>query len=274
MPVFSFTDDEIELLSIFLRSETKDEPDQRYVRADDAKVQKIEAGRRIVYQYNCQQCHEVEKEGRFISATIDEPAFLPPIITGEGKKVQEMWLHDFLKNPSVTGQSNSIRPWLSTRMPTFSFTDDQISQLTKYFLALSDQELEIRDYRSYQLDPVLLPVGKSIFTDFQCLKCHPAGNQSPQLGGASTSDLAPNLTKARDRLKPEWIVEWLADPNALQEGTRMPTFFPDGQSPLPDVLGGDAKHQMMAIRDFVISIGQPPRRIVAESGSSGGGASR
>jgi len=274
MPVFSFTDDEIELLSIFLRSETKDEPDQRYVRADDAKVQKIEAGRRIVYQYNCQQCHEVEKEGRFISATIDEPAFLPPIITGEGKKVQEMWLHDFLKNPSVTGQSNSIRPWLSTRMPTFSFTDDQISQLTKYFLALSDQELEIRDYRSYQPDPVLLPVGKSIFTDFQCLKCHPAGNQSPQPGGASTSDLAPNLTKARDRLKPEWIVEWLADPNALQEGTRMPTFFPDGQSPLPDVLGGDAKHQMMAIRDFVISIGQPPRRIVAESGSSGGGASR
>lgn len=159
-------------------------------------------------------------------------------------------------------------------MPTFSFTDDQISQLTKYFLALSDQELEIRDYRSYQPDPVLLPVGKSIFSDFQCLKCHPAGNQSTQPGGASTSDLAPNLTKARDRLKPEWIVEWLADPNALQEGTRMPTFFPDGQSPLPDVLGGDAKRQMMAIRDYVISIGQPPRRIVAESGSSGDGAAR
>jgi hypothetical protein len=54
----------------------------------------------------------------------------------------------------------------------------------------------------------------------------------------------------------------------------MPTFFPDGQSPLPDVLGGDAKRQMMAIRDYVISIGQPPRRTVAESGSSGGDASR
>lgn len=39
----------------------------------------------------------------------------------------------------------------------------------------------------------------------------------------------------------------------------MPTFFPDGQSPLPDVLGGDAKMQMTAIRDYVVSIGQTPR---------------
>ena len=60
-------------------------------------------------------------------------------------------------------------------------------------------------------------------------------------------------------MKPEWIVEWLADPNKLQEGTRMPTFFPDGQSPLPEVLGGDARKQMTAIRDYVMSIGQPAR---------------
>jgi hypothetical protein len=64
-------------------------------------------------------------------------------------------------------------------------------------------------------------------------------------------------------LKPEWIVEWLADPNKLQEGTRMPTFFPDGQSPLPDVLGGDARKQMTAIRDYVVSIGQPARTQVS-----------
>ncbi|MEK7249681.1 MAG: hypothetical protein AAB209_04580, partial [Bacteroidota bacterium] len=46
-------------------------------------------------------------------------------------------------------------------------------------------------------------------------------------------------------------VEWLADPGKIQEGTRMPTYFPDGQSPLPDVLNGDAKKQMEAIRDHV-----------------------
>lgn len=259
MPVFGFSDDEIAKLTLFLFSQTKDEPDRRYVEAFDKKQQNIEAGRRVAYHYNCQQCHQIEKEGGHIGAIIAEPAFLPPIITGEGKKVQEPWLHAFLKNPSVVGQPNAIRPWIPTRMPTFSLTDEEISKLTKYFLGLSNQELEMRDYRDYQPDHALLPVGKSIFTDFQCIKCHPAAGTTPGPGGAGTADLAPNLTKARDRLKPEWIVEWLADPNKVQEGTRMPTFFPDGQSPLPDVLQGDARKQMAAIRDYVVSIGQPAR---------------
>ena len=259
MPVFAFNDDEIARIRLFLLSQTKDQPDTRYIQAFDLKQQQIETGRKIAYQYNCRQCHQLENEGRYISAIIDDPAFLPPIITGEGKKVQEPWLRDFLKNPSAAGSPNTIRPWLKTRMPTFSLTDAEISALTKYFLGLSNQELEVRDYRAFQPDPVLLPVGKSIFTDFQCIKCHPAGNAAPKPGEATTSDLAPNLTKARDRLKPEWIVEWLADPNKLQEGTRMPTFFPDGQSPLPEVLGGDARKQMTAIRDYVMSIGQPAR---------------
>jgi cytochrome c2 len=258
MPVFAFSDDEIARIRLFLLSQTKDQPDRRYIQAFDAKQQQIETGRKIAYQYNCRQCHQLENEGRYISAIIDDPAFLPPIITGEGKKVQEPWLHDFLKSPSVAGSPNTIRPWLKTRMPTFALTDAEISALTKYFLGLSNQELEVRDYRAFQPDPVLLPVGKSIFTDFQCIKCHPSGPPTGP-GGATTADLAPNLTKARDRLKPEWIVEWLADPSKLQEGTRMPTFFPDGQSPLPEVLGGDARKQMTAIRDYVISIGQPAR---------------
>jgi len=109
----------------------------------------------------------------------------------------------------------------------------------------------------------LLPVGKQIFEDFQCLKCHPAGSAPPPAGEVSTSDLAPNLRLARTRLKPEWIVVWLADPGKIQEGTRMPTFFPDGQSPLPDVLGGDAHKQMMAIRDYLWTLGQPVRTTVA-----------
>jgi len=263
MPAFSFSDTEIAKIRLFLLSETKDEPDGRYMQAFDKRQQDIETGRRIAYKYNCQQCHQLEKEGGHIGALIEETAFLPPIITGEGKKVQEQWLYAFLKNPSVAGRSNAIRPWLPTRMPTFSLTDGEISALTKYFLGLSGQELELRDYSAYRPDPELLPVGKSIFTDFQCIKCHPTGNDVPKPGLASTSDLAPNLTGARDRLKPEWIVEWLADPNRVQEGTRMPTFFPDGQSPLPEVLGGDAKKQMMAIRDYLISIGQPVRSNVA-----------
>jgi cytochrome c2 len=263
MPVFSFNDEEIELLRMFLLAQTKDEPDLRYRRAFDKRQQGIEAGRRLAVHYNCQQCHELEKSGAYIGAVLDDPAYLPPIITGEGAKVQEWWLHSFLKNPAPTGQPNSIRPWIPIRMPTFQFTDAEITTLTKYFLGLSKQDLELRDYASFRPDPVLLPVGREIFNDFQCIKCHPAGTVVPRGGEVSTADLAPNLTLARGRLKPEWIVDWLADPGKIQPGTRMPTYFPDGQSPLPDVLDGDARKQMEAIRDYVLSIGQPARPVVS-----------
>lgn len=262
MPVFSFTDDEITSLRMFLLAQTKDEPDRRYVRAFDKKQQDIETGRRLAILYNCQQCHQLEKSGAYITSIIEETAFHPPIITGEGAKVQEMWLYEFLRQPSAVGQ-NSIRPWIPTRMPTFQLTGEEINKLQKYFLGLSNQEFELRDYAAFEPDPKLLPVGKQIFEDFQCLKCHPTGTAPPKAGEVSTSDLAPNLRLARSRLKPEWIVVWLADPGKIQEGTRMPTFFPDGQTLLPDVLEGDAHKQMVAIRDYVWTLGQPVRTTVA-----------
>jgi cytochrome c2 len=144
-------------------------------------------------------------------------------------------------------------------MPTFSLSSSEINAITKYFLGLSNQDLELRDYSAFTPDDRMVSVGRTIFNDFQCAKCHPTGNAAPREGEVSTQDLAPDLTKARGRLKPEWIVSWLADPGKIQEGTRMPTFFPDGQSPLPDVLNGDAQQQMVAIRDYLMTIGPPGR---------------
>jgi mono/diheme cytochrome c family protein len=259
MPVFSFSEEEIEKLRMFLLAQTKDEPDIRYVQTFDRKQKSVEDGRRVAFHYNCQQCHELEGKGAYIGATLEDVAFLPPPITGEGRKVQEPWLHGFLTEPSKVGQPNSIRPWIKVRMPTFALKPSEINALTKYFLGLGDQELELRDYSAVNVDESMVSIGRSIFNDFQCAKCHPTGNVVLREGELSTQDLAPDLTKARGRLKPEWIIDWLADPGSIQPGTRMPTFFPDGQSPLPDVLEGDARRQMTAIRDYLMTIGPASR---------------
>ncbi len=66
-----------------------------------------------------------------------------------------------------------------------------------------------------------------------------------------TSFLAPDLGLTKKRLKYHWVEQWLTDPQALQSGTMMPTFFSEGQSPIPDVLNGDAKTQIEAIRDYL-----------------------
>ena len=161
----------------------------------------------------------------------------------QGAKVQEQWLHNFLKNPTT------VRPWLKLRMPTFHFTDDEIGRIQKYFLAMSKSDFEIRDYGSTPVEQKYLLPGRKLFQTYQCAKCHPAGNIN--LSEMSASDLAPNLALAHERLKPEWIVQWLKDPQKLQPGTRMPTFFFEGTAPDGETLGGNVDEQAKALQTYI-----------------------
>jgi mono/diheme cytochrome c family protein len=245
MPVFAFADDEIVALRTLLRGMTKEAPEQEYRHSFDARMQAIEAGRRLTKQYNCVNCHVFEENGGAVAALLDDPGLAPPYLFPEGSKVQETWLYDFLRNPST------IRPWLKLRMPTFHLTDAEIDVITKYFLALHKKQIELRDYKSFALDPKYVSAGKQIFNDFQCLSCHFTGSV-PQ--DRSPSDLAPNLSMAKGRLKPEWVLSWIARPDSIQPGTRMPTYFPDMESPDPEILGGDAREQIRGLRDYIWSL--------------------
>jgi len=76
--------------------------------------------------------------------------------------------------------------------------------------------------------------------------------------GKSPSDLAPNLAMAKFRLKPDWVVTWIIDPQTIQPGTRMPQFFPDLKDPSPfsSEFDSSATEQIKAVRDYVFSIGK------------------
>ncbi|MGB2867345.1 MAG: cytochrome c [Bacteroidota bacterium] len=250
MPIFTFNDEEIRELRLFLISMTKDVPLPKYQQVYDKRKQDIEAGRRVTMRYNCMQCHQLEDRGGYVLAKYEEPAIGPPLLPeSQGAKVQEPWLHNFLKNPTT------IRPWLQIRMPTFSLTDEEVSKVQKYFLGMSKQDLEIRDYAATVADPKYVGTGKKLFDTYQCGKCHPSG--PVKLGGEQTaSDLAPNLAMASSRLKPEWIIQWLNDPQKLQPGTRMPAFFFEGKGPDETVYGGSSDEQIKALQNYVWSLGR------------------
>jgi len=250
MPVFAFSDAEIRLIRTFLISMTNDIPAAKYQMPNSTKLQEIAAGRRVIRHYNCMQCHNIEGEGGYILAKYDDPALGPPILPqSQGAKVQEQWLFNFLKGPTP------IRPWLKIRMPTFGLTDLEISKITKYFLAEANKDLVIRDYSAIPVDEEYLAPGKKLFQTYQCGKCHPSGPVT--LGGeTSASDLAPNLAQAHNRLKPDWIIEWLHDPQKLQPGTRMPSFFYEGKGPDETVFGGDADEQIKALEAYVWNLGR------------------
>ncbi|HEY4643640.1 MAG TPA: c-type cytochrome, partial [Bacteroidota bacterium] len=246
MPVFAFSDEEIKLLRLLIKSFLKERPLEAHRHPWNERQQNLAHGQRMTEWYNCIQCHRLEDRGAFVLSLYDDPGFGPPPITPEGAKVQELWLHDFLRSPSA------LRPWLKIRMPTFQLTDEEITTITKYFLAVSNQQLELRDYTRFTPNPKLLIPGERLFKSLQCEQCH----KLTQGATFDASSLAPDLSLARNRLKPEWVIDWLLDPNKIQEGTRMPTYFYEGTTPEPDILNGDVDEQVTALRDYVFSLGK------------------
>ena len=248
MPQFNIGEAEREALSIFLYSMRKDIPAEAYREPNTQMRKDINRGRISIKWFNCVNCHQVEGYGGFVNALVPDPTFQPPVLTGEGAKVKEPWLMGFLHNVIP------LRPWIKLRMPSFYPNDAHTSAIAKYFLGLSKQQLDLRYYLPPPATVQQLAIGKDLFEKLQCQKCHPAGTSPVTI---DPSSLAPNLGLARERLKPEWILEWLKDPQALQPGTRMPGFFADGMTPFPQILDGNYEKQIEAIRAHLISIGIP-----------------
>lgn len=100
--------------------------------------------------------------------------------------------------------------------------------------------------------------GKQMFDAYQCAKCHATREGQPL-----TDDIvAPNLILSKERLRPEWILQWMIDPQALQEGTKMPNFFSfnedDDYNPIYDDEDAHVQYKIIvAIRDYLMILGTP-----------------
>ncbi|HTA76726.1 MAG TPA: hypothetical protein VK791_06190, partial [bacterium] len=62
--------------------------------------------------------------------------------------------------------------------------------------------------------------------------------------------------QVHSRLKPDWVVEWLKNPDALMPGARMPGFWPqpEDKSPVPQYFHGNSAKQREALRDYLFSL--------------------
>jgi len=183
-----------------------------------------------------------------LKTTVREDA---PDLSFEGDRVRPDWLFDFLKRP------HSIRPGLRARMPDFRLTDEEALALTEFIQTLREREVPplpkgmtfsgtvSREYRE--------AARRLVSKDYlDCFKCHVLGDKTP---GGTPREWAPDLTKAASRLNPDWIIRWIQNPPRYQPGTRMPVFFPDNDSGPEDILDGDEQRQIVALRDYVMSLG-------------------
>ena len=195
----------------------------------------------------CRACHRRADEGA--------PDRVGPDLTFVGDKLRPEWLAGFLRQP------HPVRPWLRARMPTFGLADAEVAQVTAFLAGL-------RDRRQPPLPPRLRAAGGAVTPNavragarlasreyLSCSSCHLGGDRPPE---GLPQEWAPDLRLAGRRLRPEWIVRWLLDPQRIQPGTKMPSFFADPDSGPDDIFGGDEERQILALREYLLTMDAVP----------------
>ncbi len=253
MPNFRLNDEQVKALRTYLKSfSAEPAPHRRFLRTLSDAEQAVEAGRRLVRKYNCVGCHVVEGKGGDIGVRFASPAAAPPPLIlrngllSQGEKVQAPWLYDFLIQPTL------IRPWLTVRMPTFGFPSNEVTGLVGYFNGQAGLPFPTPLTFIGPLEGSLVAAGRKLVSKdyFDCFSCHQQGEKKPE---GPPEGWAPDLALARRRLRPEWMVKWITDPQKVQPGTKMPNFYPGGPD---DILGGDEKRQIQALVEFILSLGR------------------
>jgi len=247
MGYFGFTDAEVETLVRQLLSQVRDELPREARKNLSANEAYGERARRLIHEYNCRGCHIVDGFGGGIYQTIADTGLRPPNLNTQGARAQADWLFSFLKAPST------VRFWLNVRMPTFHFADEDANKLVQGFMAMEGTD-PFETAAEHQADPALVRTGDQLLVRLQCERCHIAA----AAGTMEASQLAPSFRLSGERLREEWIVDWLKDPQSITPGTQMPQFWPVDQesgariTPLPDVLGGDPEAQMRAVASYIM----------------------
>jgi mono/diheme cytochrome c family protein len=246
----------------------------RYVPSGPRKD--VQEGWWLVRKYNCTGCHNIDAGQKSVLSGLpryQRPEWieqLPPSLVQEGARVNPEWLAHFLANPALSTTEtarNGVRTYLKARMPTFSFSPNEIGILVRFFEAMQGQP---NPYIPSPLDPLderERRMSAALFSSQQapCLNCHLIGE--PSHDRLAT---APNFLIAKDRLKPDWTTRWMIDPQAISPGTNMPSglFRQEGErwvfaGPTPDTFQGYNKdHVQLLVRYMFQLTPQEQRRLI------------
>jgi hypothetical protein len=212
---------------------------------------------------------ELEKQANPNAKGTEAWGWLPPPLVNEGNKVQFDWLHSFLLNPET------IRPAVFLRMPKFNMSPDEATKLVNYFAAqdnadfpfefndrsqsghVAAAEQAFRTNGGATVEMSRLDQAMKIVTDSNyCIKCHLVADFKPT---GSERALAPDLSKAFRRLRPDYVRHWIANPKSILPYTAMPVNIeyraeaPNLGGVSQDLYPGTSIQQLDAVVDLLMN---------------------
>lgn len=225
------------------------------------------AARVSLQRFNCLACHSRDGEGGVSTEILEElrkfekaenaESVTPPPLTGVGHKLRTSWLKQVLT------QKGRARPWMGLRMPQFG--EANVGALPEAFAALEGTEPDDTVHK-IPLNAARIEAGRKLVGKggFGCISCHDIA------GIPNTGTRGPDLAGMNQRVRFEWYGRWMSEAQRMQPGTRMPTVFPEGKSPLDSVLNGHSKDQADAMWAY-LSLGnglplpdglEPPKGLI------------
>jgi len=219
-PRFDFTANERAALRAFGATDRKSL--QRHV--------PVEFAHRQLRALNCNSCHG-ELEGF-------------PSVNVLGDKLKPEWMAELFAGKL----KQRPRPWLEHRMPAFPARAKALA------VGLS------MDHGRSPVSPKPKPINAAIAETgrkligadggFSCVACHGVKDKPPlQVFEAQ----GVNFSRVGSRIQPDFFLRWMLDPLRVDPQSRMPDYFDeDARSVLVDVLEGDAKKQIEAIRLYLL----------------------
>lgn len=197
-------------------------------------------------QQNCYACHQrgerggigPQREGYFETVShvdLGDEGRLPPPLDHVGYKLTPSWLAKVLEG------SGDVRPHMLVRMPKFP---KEVTKRLPEAFAAADQASSRSDAEVFPKHQGLEDEGRRLLNN-GCVQCHPIRGEAVE--GAVGVDLA----LVPQRVRPQWFLDFLRNPAELKARTRMPSFFPNGQSAIPEILDGDMDRQIVAMWSYL-----------------------
>ena len=244
MPHYGLTDKEIDALVTLIMGLVKDEIPESKLPEKTPAYLAVTKGERFIHTNNCLGCHKIDGEGGAIwtatAAWLGEVAgsensedislvqsFSPPLLNTEGRKVQPDWLLDWFQNVSM------IRPHLQVRMPSYDFTHQEWNGVIDYFQSKDGLSLTYENPHSFSQASNSYLAGQKVQEEGACINCHFYGAMKPRQDAITW---APNLVLTKERLRPDWLIEWFNNPQSVMPGTKMPAPYIPVDEPINDII--------------------------------------
>jgi mono/diheme cytochrome c family protein len=216
-------------------------------RAEQPQLDDQQRLNKTLVTFNCIACHEraglggiaPERNALFTGTqpSLGDQGRLPPPLTHVGAKLTTNWLADVL----LRGKRQ--RDYVDAAMPQFG--EANVGHLVELFGKVD------------ALEPAVIPKVANVqeskkaghemigATGLSCIACHEfSGQKSGEMS-------AVNLAQVTSRLKKNWFHLYLRQPSRFHQNVIMPTYWPDGESALKQLLNGDAGQQIEALWTYL-----------------------